>query len=198
MTYTHTEIVNSNCWWVGTGNVWFAGYQGLVPPIYTSSVTPLNCSANYGAGVGIGTFAKGHEYLISYGTWSNACPWAATSQTAYFCSNCRTEDFQTKAIPYSLSFEEATGIKQAPLLNAVSSNKMNIYPNPNNGHFTVEGIDTDMNSTVEIYDVNGKLLLSQKTNNNSDINASDLPQGVYNVCVRTDASIAYKKLIIVK
>ena len=75
---------------------------------------------------------------------------------------------------------------------------MNIYPNPNNGHFTVEGIDTDMNSTVEIYDVNGKLLLSQKTNNNSDINASDLPQGVYNVCVRTDASIAYKKLIIVK
>jgi hypothetical protein len=93
---------------------------------------------------------------------------------------------------YSLCLA-ATGIEQ------VASNKeqISIYPNPSNGSFVIE-TNATTKQTAYIYDVNGKLVLSQTINGKTNIDASSLNEGVYNISIINNEGITNKKLVIVR
>jgi len=85
-----------------------------------------------------------------------------------------------------------TNIKQNNLQNSFL-----IYPNPTNGQFIIEATTTDT-LTVEIFDVNGRLMLSKNLNEKTTIDATILTEGVYTVTIKTANGYANKKLVIVR
>jgi hypothetical protein len=92
-----------------------------------------------------------------------------------------------------------TGIDQ------VTNNKeqVNIYPNPNNGSFVIEPIPSltlpqGKGTLMQVYDVNGKLVLSQSINGKTSIDASGLNEGVYNISLQNNEGVVNKRLVIVR
>ncbi|HXU26715.1 MAG TPA: T9SS type A sorting domain-containing protein, partial [Bacteroidia bacterium] len=77
------------------------------------------------------------------------------------------------------------------------SNQINIYPNPTSTNFTIETNNTDK-QTLQLFDVNGKLVLSQIINGKTNVDASNLAEGVYNLSLINSSGIANKRLVIVR
>ncbi len=73
-----------------------------------------------------------------------------------------------------------------------------ICPNPSSGIFTI-GIKSTSTQLLQIVDITGKVVLSQTlNNNNTSINASDLPNGVYTVFLTENYINVSKRLVILK
>ena len=72
-----------------------------------------------------------------------------------------------------------------------------VYPNPTNGNFTIE-TNTAEKQSMQIYDVNGKLVLSQNISDKATIDASNLSEGVYNISITGNNTVSNKRLVIVK
>jgi hypothetical protein len=83
------------------------------------------------------------------------------------------------------------------LNNVVNTNLVSVYPNPNNGTFVVETSITEKQN-LQIFDVNGKLVLSQIINGKTQIDNTNLIEGVYSVTIISKQVILNKKLVIVK
>ena len=84
-----------------------------------------------------------------------------------------------------------TGINQL-----LSSNEhITVYPNPNNGNFTIE---TSKKQTVLLHDVNGRLALNQTITGKTSIDASNLAEGIYNVSLVSNEGVVNKRLVIIK
>jgi sugar lactone lactonase YvrE len=86
-----------------------------------------------------------------------------------------------------------TGIEQY----STNNEQINIYPNPNNGSFVIEPNSTTK-QTMQVYDVNGKLVLSQTINGKTTIDASSLNEGVYNISLQSNEGVVNKRLVIVR
>jgi hypothetical protein len=86
-----------------------------------------------------------------------------------------------------------TGIQQVTGNNA----QVNIYPNPNNGSFIIEPSSATKQS-MQVYDVNGKLVLSQTINGKTTIDASSLNEGIYNISLLSNEGVINKRLVIVR
>jgi len=84
-------------------------------------------------------------------------------------------------------------------INIINSNKnLTIYPNPTKGVFIIER-NIAIKQTVHIYDLTGKLVLSQTINDKTNIvDATNLQEGVYNVSIFEDTSLVNKRLVIIK
>ncbi len=81
---------------------------------------------------------------------------------------------------------------------ANNSSDINIYPNPNNGSFTIEPQNILYNVHYTMYDVNGKAVLSQIINGKTTIDASNLNEGVYNLSLQSNQGIVNKRIVIVR
>jgi hypothetical protein len=57
---------------------------------------------------------------------------------------------------------------------------------------------TNGQANVNLYDITGKLVLSQAINGTATINTSSLSEGVYNLNIISDEGTANKKVIIIK
>ncbi len=79
----------------------------------------------------------------------------------------------------------------------INNTQISIYPNPNNGNFIIE-TSTATKQTVMVYDVNGKLVLSQTINGKTTIDAGVLNEGVYNISMSSNEGVVNKRLVIVK
>ena len=70
-----------------------------------------------------------------------------------------------------------------------------LYPNPTNGKLTVSGSKFQV-SSIEIYDVYGKLLQSVAVNDvAADLDVSGLPAGLYFARIRTDNGVVTKRFV---
>jgi type IX secretion system substrate protein/NHL repeat-containing protein len=78
-----------------------------------------------------------------------------------------------------------------------NSKEVNIYPNPNNGSFVIES-SSITKQTMQLYDVNGKFVLSQTINGKTTIDASSLNEGVYNISIISGEGVVNKRLVIVR
>ncbi len=78
-----------------------------------------------------------------------------------------------------------------------TNNTISIYPNPNNGLFVIEPSNTTQ-TTMQVYDVNGKLVLSQTINGKTTIDASSLQEGVYNISLQSNEGVVNKRVVIVR
>jgi sugar lactone lactonase YvrE len=117
-----------------------------------------------------------------------------TCNPALRLANGNNSTFAAKVVSHSNSNNnrETTSIKKV-----AGSSQVNIYPNPNNGTFVIEPNDIT-NQTIQMYDVNGKLVLSQSINGKTSIDASGLNEGVYNLSIISNNGIVNKRLVIVR
>lgn len=83
---------------------------------------------------------------------------------------------------------ESLSIKEIELL---------IYPNPSNGIFNIETGNMDK-QLLQVFDLTGKIVLSQLINNTSTIDLTNLPEGIYNVKISNSSTVANKRIVIVK
>ena len=75
------------------------------------------------------------------------------------------------------------------------TNSISIYPNPSNGIITISS-DNNLPNFVTIYDIAGKLLLSEKINSNNTINLSEYKSGAYIVEVLNNNKIFTERVIL--
>jgi hypothetical protein len=74
---------------------------------------------------------------------------------------------------------------------------VSIYPNPAQNNFTVETNATEK-QTLQLFDVNGRLVLAQTINEKTIIDAGNLNAGVYSLSIISKEAVVTKKIIIVK
>lgn len=75
--------------------------------------------------------------------------------------------------------------------------QVTIYPNPTTGNFTIR-TNTSSKQTLQIVDINGKIVLTQTINGITTINASNINEGVYNLNIICNEGVTNKRLVIVK
>jgi hypothetical protein len=179
------------CWNTLPNALSFPYYVGGT---YYPNSTPTNfCSGVYGGNSTQGIFQKGHQYQVSFGTYSNTCPWASVSQQVYICSTCRAEDqFTLGALQHNLLSANLTSVESKESLPEVS-----IYPTPSTGIFTIEAASTN-NQSLNIYDINGNLVLNRTISGSTTINGSHLPEGVYNVQISSVNGVVNKRIVIAR
>ncbi len=84
-------------------------------------------------------------------------------------------------------------------VNENEANKtFSIYPNPSNGNFTVE-MNTANMQILQVFDLTGKLMLSEFINEKTMVDTNNLPTGVYTISIRNNnESVLNKKMVITK
>ncbi|NBV67111.1 MAG: T9SS C-terminal target domain-containing protein [Flavobacteriia bacterium] len=85
-------------------------------------------------------------------------------------------------------------------LDLISANgKMNVYPIPNNGNFTIKS-DLTSAGTLELFNVSGQLVYSQLIDNLSEkmIEIKDLTPGIYTVNIKSGEQLFSGKMTVTK
>ena len=77
------------------------------------------------------------------------------------------------------------------------NNQITIYPNPTSTNFVIETSSIDK-QTLQMFDVNGKLVLTQGISGKINIDASHLSEGVYNLSLQNANCVINKRLVIVR
>ncbi|HXU26812.1 MAG TPA: T9SS type A sorting domain-containing protein [Bacteroidia bacterium] len=117
-----------------------------------------------------------------------------------------SSDFDPSSATYNLTplgTEDAflakynfANIAAIPAYNTKNS-AIQIYPNPAQNNFTVE-VSTNEKQILNVYDINGKLVLSQTINGTTNIDACNFSAGVYNISIINSAGVTNRRLVIVK
>ena len=97
---------------------------------------------------------------------------------------------------YRFQYEVRQGININSVKENVSKGKVNVYPNPSTGMFSVQLPSNLNHALIEIYDVSGKKVYSQNmVGNLLNVNI-DLPKGSYAIRVVSKDLVSNQKLII--
>ena len=101
--------------------------------------------------------------------------------------------FDNNSFPSCLSLN-GVGVKQLP----ISSEQVNVYPNPANNYLFVEFKESKEKTTVEIFDILGNLVKAGIFNDASkyiSIPVDELRSGIYNIQIKTGGSFVVKKFV---
>ena len=80
--------------------------------------------------------------------------------------------------------------------NIVTDNLFTVYPNPNNGSFTIK-TNVNEENTIKITDITGKIVWGTQTSMDIvDINLIGLNKGIYFVNVSNENNIQVEKIVI--
>lgn len=161
-----------------TGDI-FGAYGGLhiVNVCPNEDMLKENCIAFAGGSMG-GSFRKA---IVPGDYYAVVSSWAPP----------QTLDFY-----FNLKWEDATGVESIDLLNSV-----NVYPNPNNGQFTLQVNNPEATDlTVEIMDVQGQIIYRNTVKSvmsyNEEIDASAFAKGIYHLRVSSGTEVKVKKVVI--
>ena len=90
-----------------------------------------------------------------------------------------------------------SGINQTLSTNSFDNVKFLVSPNPNRGVFEVTVSDFNPQTTLEIFDINGRIMYNQKVISSfSQIDASNLSKGVYFVRLNNYKNNKLQKIVI--
>jgi PKD repeat protein len=64
-------------------------------------------------------------------------------------------------------------------INDIKNSNIKIYPNPTNNIINIEGLNKNENNTIQIFDVQGKLVITKNITEKGTIDLSELNKGVY-------------------
>ena len=64
-------------------------------------------------------------------------------------------------------------------INDIKNSNIKIYPNPSNNIINIEGLNKNENNTIQIFDVQGKLVITKTITEKGAIDLSELNKGVY-------------------
>ncbi|GAB6012735.1 S8 family serine peptidase [Viscerimonas tarda] len=170
-----TTYINNQTYDTGTHNIF--GCTVEITDTTIEENTTVNINSTEGVTIGPDFWAKeGSNVTI---TASQASPSLLSAKAA---DNTET----------ATSLEEAVTTQ-----NPAGKFNFTVYPNPNDGNFTVEITGEVQPYTVEIYNASGGML--GKTSCDAEavnINRSDLPQGIYYVRLLMGKEVATKRVII--
>lgn len=77
------------------------------------------------------------------------------------------------------------------------TSEINVTPNPSNGVFEINSAK-DLNGTIEIFDVTGKLILKQTAKQNNKVDISNTASGVYSIIIKDEKGVQLKTTKVVK
>ncbi|MFI5141265.1 MAG: T9SS type A sorting domain-containing protein [Bacteroidia bacterium] len=78
-----------------------------------------------------------------------------------------------------------------------NNNQLSVYPNPAQNNFTIETTNTDK-QIMHLFDINGKLVLTENIQGKTTIDVSNFNAGVYNLSIINTEGVLSKKLVIIK
>jgi hypothetical protein len=82
-------------------------------------------------------------------------------------------------------------------IQCIQANSFTLYPNPNNGNFTIELDNINFKECkVEVYDMTRRLIKSEKLISKSETISINQPKGIYLVKVQLDDKALTKQLIV--
>jgi hypothetical protein len=158
------------------------------------------CHAGYSH---ISIFVPDNNYLFS--NYTLISTWIATHPTqGQMSSGDLNNDGKIDLVA---CFDYGTSIlynNSGTSITEFSNNQDNltIYPNPAQNQITInlQGFQNLAGLNLEIYNIQGQLLIQQPlTQNNTQIDIFQFPQGIYLAKLRlNDGSIAQKKFIVIK
>ena len=76
------------------------------------------------------------------------------------------------------------------------SASIRIYPNPATEFIVFDWIETPGTACIELFDIQGKIVLSQAVDNSQKVSVQHLPQGLYLYKYSVDSKTYTGKLII--
>jgi len=77
------------------------------------------------------------------------------------------------------------------------STQIKIHPNPSNGIFKIEKTNSIENMKIEVYDIYGKVILSQEMNSNmSTIDLKSVAKGIYMVKITSNGLQTVKRIVV--
>lgn len=90
-----------------------------------------------------------------------------------------------------------------PCIGMAELNKGNaeikVFPNPNNGAFTIYAFGINDNSSVQLFNALGQAILSEKIKSSAtELNLKYLPQGIYFIQLKEKDSVISTKRIIIQ
>jgi hypothetical protein len=92
-----------------------------------------------------------------------------------------------------INFSSAAGIEKIG-----NNEQVLVYPNPANNSFQISVIGNSKQATICMYDINGKMVLSQVINRKTSIDTSNLKDGVYNISITSSEGVVNRRLVIVR
>jgi hypothetical protein len=114
-----------------------------------------------------------------------------------FCDDIMPQSIVANTTPIEKSIE--TEIEEIYLQENKNENQqIKVYPNPNNGSFTVQLSNFDTESTVSVFNISGKVVYQTKMNENTstEINLPHLPSGIYYLRANDSKTVKTTKLIV--
>ncbi len=160
--------------------------------VISPSNSPLNYTSFCGTSGVLYTSSGGNSYNWNPGG-STTDSLAVTTSGIYSVTVTSENGSCISTNTAQVVFTNCTSIQQ--FIN--NNEQINIYPNPNNGSFFIEPSSTTK-QVMQVYDVNGKPVLSQTINGKTTIDASALNEGVYNISLQSNDGVINKRLVIVR
>ena len=202
-TYSYMSPYHNTVYFVGNGSgtfTWniYAVENTTITPVSTFSLSRDNNST--GVWNTIQTTAGTQTTLndVNYSTYQATGSWRVDggdfncNPTLRLANGNNNTDAARVKSHSNQNNNRMGGIKQLS-----NGSQVNIYPNPNKGNFTIETSATEK-QTVQVFDVNGKLVFNQAINGSINVDASNLAEGVYNVSIMGNTGVVNKRLVIVK
>lgn len=135
------------------------------------------------------TASGASSYVWNTPSTSTVIAVSPTVTTSYTVTGTTNNCSASAVITQSVA--SCAGIKE----NSNSSLGVAIYPNPNNGEFTIE-LNNGLTKTIEVMDVTGRIVLTNTTlNDKLNMNATNLAAGVYYVKIKSNNAFEIVKIV---
>lgn len=201
-TYSYMSPYHNTVFFVGNSSGTFTWNLYAVEGMTLTPVSTVDLERDdnsTGAWHVIGTGAGTQTTLNdnNYSTYAATGDWRCSSNGFSCTPTMRLNGNNSTLAAKIKSHSNQNNNRQSGIKQLTSNSQVNIYPNPNKGNFVIETVATEK-QTVQVFDVNGKLVYSQIINGNTNIDASNLTDGVYNVSILGSEGVVNKRLVIVK
>lgn len=155
----------------------------------TSNVN-VDMTTMWSTNMEVNSFNRAKAYISHYtnGSWdANVASAATMSGSMYSMTRAGITSFSPFAV-----FDENTTLS---VDQVVANANINLYPNPATDviNISVTGNNSDMNA--EIYNVSGQVVYKAAVQNNSSINISNLPDGMYYIKLNSGTANGTQKFI---
>ena len=131
---------------------------------------------------------------------SGACFEASSGMTLSFSlGECVTETYSNSSVILSQGFQQGYFEVQPLAVSDEISIDMNVYPLPAKDYITIEFNDSNKEYLAEIYDINGKLILTEELDREStNLSLGTLITGTYILVIEDNAKNTFKTMQIIK
>lgn len=173
---------------------------GVIPVLYTSAYFASNLDSSLNIyNLWIGSWDGNPTPPTNLGVWTDWSfkQYSGTGSVTGISGSVDLDIFNGDSTALNNLLGNVTGIKQKHLKDLA----MNIYPNPTNSLINIS-IEENINDlTIDLYNINGQVVYSDKISGNNDphksvLDARKFKQGIYFLRCVSENRVEVKKIII--